>query len=181
MYLRTPRLAALLLLGPLALGSLAACGGGEPEAQPPPLSLTPSPTPTSAAPTVAPPGETARQFIYRFFALEKLAENTGDVEPFLAVTADCSSCREFARRVRAIYSAGGHVEYAGSTVVGIVRRRSEPGTFVYGVRVSAEPATIFASATAKPQRMYGGKDLFEMQLDRSGSAWRLIDSRRVVS
>lgn len=83
---------------------------------PPASAPTTAASSTSATPSaspdlrIAPPGETAREFIKRWFALINEAQRTGNVDGVLAVSGpECDTCQKFTRQVRGIYRDGGEI------------------------------------------------------------------------
>ncbi|GAA4119946.1 hypothetical protein GCM10022215_22960 [Nocardioides fonticola] len=182
---RAPALPGLLLALTLtALAGLTGCGGdSDASADPPapaPTSTTPTvdPTPTTP-PTQAPLGETAREFIERWFALEKYAQNTGDTGPYRAVSKGCESCASTAGAIDRFYNAGGYVKGGGASVESLKRVSSVPGTAVYVVDVSYEATDFKKSATSKPDHLDGGPVRFKLTLEH-GRAWNLSEFTQLV-
>lgn len=180
---RVPALVTLLLT--LGTAGLTGCGGdsdasADPPQSPPATSTAPSTSPT-AAPTEAPPGETARQFIERWFALEKYAQNTGDTRPYRKITSGCEPCAGFADQVESIYGRGGSIFFEGTQVISATRIKSAADRIVYDVRISAPPAMVAERAGSKPRAEYGGRDRYQVELSRPDGRWRLAGFYRVAS
>lgn len=142
--------------------TLALSGCTESEPREPEPSWTPSSTPeqpstTPAAHdslTVAPEGETARQFIRRFVALGNEMQRTGETAAFLTVTGpDCRSCRNFAERVERIYTNGGSIETNGSEVI----QSQHDGGDQWTVTLEGAPTRIRETRTGAPRAMPGGQ------------------------
>lgn len=110
------RLTALALVGALALGA-SGCGDDSPAPSPRTSSAAASPTPTPSAGSAAPvlPDLATRKdevgakaFVKYWFAAVTYAMQTGDTQPFIAVSAkECTTCSNLKRRLEEIYGAGG--------------------------------------------------------------------------
>lgn len=153
---------ALATVVALALSaSLAACGGEDDDASAPispgAPSVSGSASPSGATAgdelTVAPPGETAEQFIRRWFALVNHVQATGDTAGFLEVSGpDCDSCQSFAAKLKKLYAAGGTNRGGQEQVLELT---SETET-QWVAKLRAEPAEYEASKGASTQRFEGG-------------------------
>ncbi|WP_370290783.1 DUF6318 family protein [Nocardioides sp.] len=173
MLRRVPVMAVLSVV----IGLLAACGGGgDPGATAPMSPGAPSPSSsgsrTTAAPspdlTVAPPGETAEEFIRRWYALLDDAQTSGRTDAFLAASGpECESCKDFAKNVRSIYAAGGSVEGGRTTILSL---RSESKT-QWVVAVRAEESRVRRTSAAPVELLEGGPLTSRMYLVDVGGKW----------
>lgn len=177
------------LLRPVLVGfalsaclAVAGCGGDSaPAADPPPFSPSASPSVSpSAAPTAAPPGETAREFIERWFALEKYSESTGDTRGYRAITKSCEPCRETADSIDEIYANGGFVRSSPSTVMVKGELASDPGTRAYRVEVDIQPSVVKMSASSQKSTLPGGLVTYRVVL-REGRSWSVLGLVRLAT
>lgn len=168
---------ALATVVALALSaSLAACGGEDDDASAPispgAPSVSGSASPSGATAgdelTVAPPGETAEQFIRRWFALVNHAQRTGDVEGMLKVSGpDCDSCRGFAREMKSIYAAGGEVRGGDDEVISL---KAESKT-QWVVQLRAAPSEFERRRGATTESFPGGPHRSRMYLVDLDGRW----------
>lgn len=182
MHTRALALATLLLA--LATTALTGCGGDSDATAEPPAPAPTSSSPTTstsptAAPTEAPPGETAREFIERWFALEEYAQNTGDTAPYEAITKGCESCHRTTESIRKFYSAGGYVKGGGARIVRLIRVKSVPGIRVYRADLNYEPTAYKESATTATQRFTGGPVTYQVTLNAK-APWNVHEFVRIV-
>lgn len=158
--------------------TLALSGCTESEPREPEPSWTPSSTPeqpstTPAAHdslTVAPEGETARQFIRRWVGLINLIQRTGDAAPYRAISGpDCRSCKSFATRVEKIYAAGGFVRTRGSRITDL----RNDGNGQWTVTLHAAPTEYRKTRSAATQRLGGGRYSYVVYIGRVSGDWRV--------
>lgn len=138
---------------------------------------------SSPVPTKAPAGETAEEFIKRWFALEVQMERTGDTAAYVALTRRCEACRQTAATVEKIYTAGGYVRPEGKAVTKIVELPSVQGTKTFETTVALKPTTYVNYPGAKPGRFTGGRPTYQISLaEPSGDqGWTVVDFAKVVT
>jgi hypothetical protein len=152
---------------------LTACTGddGDPSGAPTTAPPSPTATETSEPPvdlSVAPPGETARQFIRRWVALSNQMQESGDTDAYFEVVAQtCESCRKFAGRIEQMYANGGYLRGGAEQVVSM---RAESPTQWLVVR-EAEPAEYANSAQGKSKTFIGGQYKSRVYLAKSDGRW----------
>lgn len=175
MFRRTPLVAVLSVV----IGLLAACaGGGDGDATAPMSPGAPSPSSsasssrTTIAPrpdlTVAPPGETAEQFIRRWIELGNWMQTTGETGPVLALSGpDCDTCRAFARKIEALYAAGGESRGGEETVLSLTKE--SPTQWVVRSRVA--PAVYRESRGGPEKSLSGGVFRSRLYLVKFDGRW----------
>lgn len=175
MFRRAPLVAVLSVV----IGLLAACGGGgdgdatapmSPGAPSPSSSASSSRTTVAPRPdlTVAPPGETAEQFIRRWIELGNRMQTTGETEAYLDVAGpDCDTCREFARRIGDVYSAGGQSRGGEETILAL--KDEAPTQWV--LRIRAAPAVYRERPGGPEKRLSGGEYRSRVYLAEVSGRW----------
>ncbi len=158
---------------------LAGCAG-DPEAGPPPPSLTPRPTlaTVTESPEPEPEPETAKEFIRRWPVVETAMVTTGDSTEFLSLSDDnCGYCSTLAARITNIYAQGGFVKTTGWTVSKIRRAPgSEAGDHKYELRSRYEPSSLKEKETGEVQQLDGGVVTQEVTLIKSDAGWLMGES-----
>lgn len=147
-----------LLLGSAML--LTGCASEEPE---------PKFAEPSASPSVVKKEETAEEFIRRWAKVEQEMQNTGETEEYRAITRGCPSCNSLADKMEEIYRDGGWVK-SGEIEVRRVREES-PGQYL--VRLHVSPTTHRLTESGPDGGFPGGKDLVQLNLERTPSGWNL--------
>ena len=163
----------------VAVVLLAGCSEDDPVPAPPVAPSSGTPTASESVTvepdvslTVAPKGETAKQFIRRWVALGDEMQRTGETEGFRAVAGpDCLSCEKLADRVAKIYGAGGEIVTDGSSVV----RIEHDGGGQWSVRLMGGKTTYRESAAADPESLDGGPYELVMYIANVGGTWVLGD------
>ncbi|KRA37346.1 hypothetical protein ASD81_01005 [Nocardioides sp. Root614] len=171
--MRKPRTAASLAL--FATLTLSACDGGNDPADPM-STWTPSgtvETPSTTAPTVdpltvAPEGETARQFIRRWVTLGNRMQETGETKAFLALAGpDCKSCRDYAAQIDEIYANSGSITSAGSKVIAAKHDGGDQWT----VTLEGAPTKYVESKGAEEETLPGGRYELVLYIVEVDGAW----------
>jgi hypothetical protein len=144
----------------------------EPIVAPPSKSSSPA---VSKTPTETPEPETPEEFIRRWSEADTLMQNTGDPSDYLALTDDCSPCRDFADRISGIYEAGGSVKTQGWEILKIKRGSPpNPKQGAYLVTIDSRPTVYTEAEGEKPQRLPGGRELYKVDVVSKGSEWRVL-------
>lgn len=96
-------------------------------------------------------------------------QGAGDTRPYRRIAPHCDACTEMADRVDTIYSAGGHVQFAGSQILRLRRVGEGPPTFEVALRV---PATVIhRRAGGNAERLPEGRMRTRVTVQRSGDRW----------
>lgn len=149
----------------LLAASLSACSD---ESEKPRATTASSAAPATSEPPRPPDAESAiRAWLD---ALLKM-QNTGDTEPFLALsTKDCEYCTKFATRVRNVYAAGGTAKIEPTELKNISPLRGDSKT-EYVVQFVSGPGIVHTTADAEPEKFRGGRQTFIVTVRNEGGSW----------
>ncbi|GAA4119766.1 hypothetical protein GCM10022215_22660 [Nocardioides fonticola] len=172
---RVPALVILLLA--LGTAGLTGCGGDSDASADPPAPASTSTTPTveptpTTAPPQAPPGETARQFVYRWNETEEAMQNTGDIAAYRALTSQCAPCDDLARRVSQAYAAGGSIDYQGMEITAVKVVPSDPKFVVVEVTGRLGTTDYQPKEGSAVQHFDGGLRKYQLTLIKR-DGWKL--------
>ena len=167
------RLLSGALTAPLLI--LAGCGGSSNVADPP---VSPSAASSSASP---PQHETPQAFIRRWADADIAMQNSGDATTFRALSKGCRGCNAVARRVDAIYEAGGSIRTRGWSIVDVRISNRNGRSRTADLVVDSAPTTYFASKSAPAKHLEGGREHFQLQMRAVGSSWLVTQFIQVQS
>lgn len=137
---------------------------------------------TQAAP---PPSDNtvpaAKAFAKYWVSTLNQATTTGNTRQLLALSGPkCQVCTDFAKSLKQIYSAGGHVETKGWKVTNVIpiagQSLKHPG---FQVVATISPQKVYRTKGAKAQTYGGGHQGMRMFLTRSGDQW-LVDTIEIA-
>lgn len=167
---------ALATLAAVALTtSLAACSDDGNAAPEPTVGATATDTAKpseSSSPT--PKLENPETFIRRFWAADRRMQATGEVQQYLALTRDCTTCESLADRVSSIYDAGGHINAPDVTVQKIVAEGERNGFHAFRATVVTGPTTYQESADGPTKSFRGGTVTYDMSLVPARNSWIVV-------
>jgi hypothetical protein len=161
--------AALLTAGLLLTGC-----SDDPE---PRFEPTETPSPTESSATAEPQAQSPEEFIREWVELDRALQQSGDVDPYLAASSSCGSCRDFANRVQAVYDAGGSIKTQGWAIQSI----DEKSRGVFSMRVTASPTVVTPEQGGTPQRYPRVTGTYELHLRQDGDSWQVTDWFEVES
>jgi hypothetical protein len=123
----------------------------------------------------------AKSFARYWVGALNQATTTGNTKQLLALSGPkCQVCTDFAKALKQIYSAGGHVETKGWKVTNVIpiagQSLKHPG---FQVVATISPQKVYRSKGAKVQTYGGGHQGMRMFLTRSGDKW-LVESIEIA-
>ena len=173
MAVRRILVALATLLAPMPL--LAACGGGGDSVADPPISSSPTSSPTTQH------RESPEHFIRRWAAEEKRMENTGKTDMYLSLSRHCRACRQLASDIRRYYAAGGYAHWGGWRIHSILKSGSSAAGIAYTVRVVSCPTAYRKSADTAVQHLAGGPATHQLVIRWTGSGWQVMAKAQVAT
>ncbi|WP_148615534.1 hypothetical protein [Nocardioides rubriscoriae] len=171
-------MALLLVLG------LGGCSDADPQvadlaSDPPSPTATPASDPPSSSPTEDPKPESAKAFLRRFGDLERDMQNSGDTQPYRAISDGCVGCDSLADAVDAYYAAGGAIRWSGWKVLSI--RSYDRSRNAFLLVVDSTPTVYREAANAPEKRLPGGQSKYVLELERKGDSWLVTDKNKLIS
>lgn len=123
----------------------------------------------------------AKAFAKYWVSTLNQATTTGNTRQLLALSGPkCQVCTDFAKSLKQIYSAGGHVETKGWKVTNVIpiagQSLKHPG---FQVVATISPQKVYRTKGAKAQTYGGGHQGMRMFLTRSGDQW-LVDTIEIA-
>lgn len=165
-------LAALSSVLMLVLTACSPSSDDEPSADPTPEISVPSST-TSTTPKPKP--ETAKEFIRRWREASDEMQNSGTTAKYLSLTKKCTGCKDFANTVTRVYEAGGHIEFAGTTVLSIRRSGGTAREPEFDVNMRVGQTTYVERKGAAEQELPGGSKTYLVTLTRANDQWLVTE------
>ena len=165
--MKVRRVVGLVLACGLAVGSLVGCQEAEPT---PKMSETTAASPSPSA-SAKPDRESAKAFIRRWQKSLDDMQTTGDTAEYVAMSRTCEPCQGVVEVVEDVFSKGGHIEFAGSSLTKLVRVGQTPPTFELTKDV---PETVIHHADGEIERYPAGTTSIQIKLGRADGSWTVL-------
>lgn len=109
-----------------------------------------------------------RRFLRQWEAASDRMQVTGRTAAYASMTSGCDPCDGFVETVERVYKAGGTVDFAGSTIVRIVKAGGSDSTYLLTKDVSP---TVVHHGDGRLEKFPGGRTTFRVVLEPDLGAW----------
>jgi hypothetical protein len=175
--LRSARGSLPLVACSVVLVLLGGCAEDDPEPKIAAPSESPAPSRSPSgfpSPEGDPRDETPREFIQRWVDTDREMQNTGDTREQELISRQCEPCLKTIERIKAIYAAGGYIEWDGMEITKIRKIYTKS----YDVWVTAAPTNYKSSESAPMERLKGGRTKYMLTLRRTDDGFVVEDLAR---
>jgi hypothetical protein len=117
----------------------------------------------------------AKAFVRYYFDALNHATATGDTRPIEQLAGkSCMSCRNFEKKISAIYAADGHISSGGwevRSITPVAHQSARRPILQLGMFLN--PETVVANSGAHARKFKGGKQPMTMFLRRKDDSWQV--------
>lgn len=100
---------------------------------------------------------------------------SGDTDEYLVYAEGCTPCEALAARISGFYANGGYAKTSEPQIVSIKRVNASGRQRAFRVTTVAGPTRYKTSKSASVKRLEGGPATYELTIERTENAWRLIN------
>lgn len=109
-----------------------------------------------------------RRFLRRWEAASDRMQVTGRTAAYASMTSGCAPCDGFVEIVQRVYKEGGTVDFAGSTILRIVKAGGSDSTYLVTKDVSP---TVVHHGDGRLEKFPGGRTTFRVVLEPDRGVW----------